>query len=149
MRSIPILAVDATVVFDDISAAKRNPRRNRMHAARPLVLAAYQAYEDAAPEVGGLAEAALAEPQKEALRHAFTMETEPMTTLRGDLLKRIEVDRGILFLRPTGLPDSLQGHVGPRTTHVLQLQSYSTTALPRPANRLHVGPAKRRPTPLA
>ena len=80
MRSIPLLAVDATAVFDDVAAAKRNPRRNRMQAARPLVLTAYQTYEDAVPEVGGLAEAALTDPQKEAMKHAFTVETAPMTT---------------------------------------------------------------------
>jgi hypothetical protein len=31
--------------------------------------------------------------QKEAMRHAFTVETQPMTALRGDLLKRISVAR--------------------------------------------------------
>lgn len=93
MRSIPLLAVDATVVFDDIASAKRPPRRAHMRAARPLVLAAYQDYEDAVPEVGGLAGAGLTERQKEAMRHAYTVETQPMTTLRGELLKRIIVAR--------------------------------------------------------
>ncbi len=93
MRSIPLLAVDATTVFDDIAAAKQQPRRARMNAARPQVLAAYQNYEDAVPEVGALDEAPLTDLQKEALRHAFTVETQPMTTLRGDLLKRIIVAR--------------------------------------------------------
>ncbi len=93
MRSIPLLAVDATGVFDDIAAAKHQPRRGRMHAARAKVFDAYQSYEDAAPEVGELDEAPLTGQQKEAMRHAFTVETEPMTTLRGDLLKRIEVAR--------------------------------------------------------
>ncbi len=93
MRSIPLLAVDATVVFDDIASAKRPPRRARMRAARPQVLAAYQDYVDAVPEVGGLAEAGLTEPQKEAMRHAYTVATQPMTALRGDLLKRPIVAR--------------------------------------------------------
>lgn len=93
MRSIPLLVVNATDVFDEIAAAKRQPRRAEMRAAREEVLAAYQDYEDAAPEVGELARAALTDLQKEAMQHAFTVETEPMTTLRGDLLKRISVAR--------------------------------------------------------
>lgn len=93
MRSIPLLAVNATNVFDEIAAAKQQPRRRRIQAARTKVLAAYQEYEDAAPELGELDEATLSNLQKEALRHAFTSETEPMTSLRGDLLKRISVAR--------------------------------------------------------
>ncbi|MCK1453591.1 hypothetical protein IVB36_22630 [Bradyrhizobium sp. 35] len=64
-----------------------------MRAARAEVLAAYHGYEDAAPEVGELDDAPLTDPQKEAMRHAFTVETQPMTALRGDLLKRISVAR--------------------------------------------------------
>lgn len=93
MRSIPLLAVDAMDVFDEIAAAKHQPRRRRMQGARAKVLAAYQSYEDAAPEVGGLGEASLTDLQKEAMRHAFVVETEPMTVLRGDLLKRVSAAR--------------------------------------------------------
>ncbi len=93
MRSIPLLAVDSTAVFDDIAAAKRQPRRARMVAARPQVLAAYQSYENAVPEVGNLDKALLTNPRKEAMRHAYDVETLPMTTLRGNLLKRIIVAR--------------------------------------------------------
>ncbi|NIK37912.1 hypothetical protein FHY12_000197 [Xanthomonas arboricola] len=93
MRSIPLLPVDATDVFDEIAAAKHQPRRGRIQKARTKVLAAYHSYEDAVPEVGGLDEAALTDLQKEAMRHAFIVETEPMTGLRGDLLKRISVAR--------------------------------------------------------
>lgn len=93
MRSIPLLHVDATSVFDEIAAAKHAQRRRRMQAARANVLAAYQSYEEAAPEVGELNEAPLTNPQKEVMRHAFTVETEPMKALRGDLLKRTSVAR--------------------------------------------------------
>lgn len=93
MRSIPLLTVEATGVFDEIATAKQQPRRGRMRAARAEVLAAYQSYEDAAPDVGDLDEAPLTDPQKEAMRHAFTVETQPMAELRGDLLKRISVAR--------------------------------------------------------
>jgi hypothetical protein len=57
------------------------------------VLESYQNYQNAVPEVGELGDAELTEDQKEALRHAYTVETEPMTILRGDLLNRIEVAR--------------------------------------------------------
>jgi hypothetical protein len=93
MRSIPLLAVDATGVFDEIAAAKRQPRRGLMRAARADVFTSYQDYEDAVPEVGGLNEAQLTTPQKEAMRHAYTVETAPMTVLRGNLLERISVAR--------------------------------------------------------
>lgn len=93
MRSIPLLAVDATDVFDEIATAKRQPRKRQMRAARAEVFASYQEYEDAVPEVGGLDEAPLTTTQKEAMRHAYTVETAPMTVLRGNLLERITVAR--------------------------------------------------------
>ena len=93
MRSIPLLAADAVDIFDEIAAAKHEPRRGLMRAARTEVLAAYQSYEAAAPEVGGLARAHLTSRQKAAMKHAFTSETQPMITLRGNLLKRISVAR--------------------------------------------------------
>lgn len=93
MRSILLLNVDATDVFDEVAAAKHQPRRKQMQSARGEILVAYQNYEDVAPEVGELDKAPLTEPQKDAMRHAYSVETEPMTTLRGDLLKRICVAR--------------------------------------------------------
>ncbi|CAJ8268761.1 Uncharacterised protein [Burkholderia pseudomallei] len=93
MRSIPLLAVDSTAVFDDIAAAKRAPRRGYMRTARPLILSAYQDYEASVPEVGELDTADLTDPQKEAMQHAYTVETQPMTSLREELLDRIIVAR--------------------------------------------------------
>jgi len=93
MRRIPLLFVDSTEVFDEIAAAKREPRRGRMQAARAEVLAAYQGYVDVVPEVGNLNEVQLTNLQKEAMRHAFTVETAPMTALRGRILERICVAR--------------------------------------------------------
>lgn len=93
MRSVPLLTVDATEVLDEIAASKRQPRRRRMQAARADVLAAYQSYEDAVPDIGTLGKAQLTDPQKEAMRHAFIVETGPMTALRGELLDRISVAR--------------------------------------------------------
>lgn len=88
MRAIPPLAVDAEDVFDSIAAAKLQPRRRRMQGARGKVLAAYAGYEKAAPDVGGLGQALLTVVQKKVMRHAFTVETAPMTAFRGALLDR-------------------------------------------------------------
>ncbi|WP_439890041.1 HNH endonuclease [Ralstonia sp. 25C] len=93
MRSIPLLAIDATAVFDEIATAKRAPRGARMRVARPRILAAYQEYDATVPEVGGLDVADLTDLQKEAMRHAYTVETQPMTALRGKLLDRVIVAR--------------------------------------------------------
>ncbi|WP_155637717.1 HNH endonuclease [Burkholderia cepacia] len=64
-----------------------------MRAARPRILFAYQEYEASAPEVGELDAANLTNLQKEAMRHAYTVETRPMIALRGALLDRIIVAR--------------------------------------------------------
>jgi hypothetical protein len=45
------------------------------------------------PNASSISSSALTDLQKEAMRHAFTVETQPMTALRGDLLKRISVAR--------------------------------------------------------
>lgn len=93
MRSIPLLPADAAEVFDEIAAAKQKPRKARMRAARTKILGAYEAYRLAAPTLGDLAEAQLTALQKEAMLHAYAVETAPMTALRGRLLKRISVAR--------------------------------------------------------
>lgn len=93
MRSIVPLSVDETRIYDDVTAAKRGPRRGRLLRARPRVLAAYQLYEDCVPEVGTLAKANLTATQKEALLHAFIVETKPVSELRGNLLERGGVAR--------------------------------------------------------
>ncbi len=88
MRMIPLLAVDATATFDAIAKAKHRKTRTHMRAARPEVIDAYDSYAQAAPEVAALAALDLTNDQKTAMRHAFTVETAPMQTLRGDLLGR-------------------------------------------------------------
>jgi len=93
MRLIPLPGVDATVIFDKIAAAKQQPRKGRMQEARTRVLAAYQTYVDAAPEVGELDKSPLTDQQKAALQHAFIVETKPMTALRSDLFKESRVAR--------------------------------------------------------
>jgi len=93
MRSIPLYAIDAIAVFNDIATAKHEPRRTRMNNALPQVSLAYGIYEAAVPEVGGLDVALLTDRQKEAMQHAYLVETQPMTTLRAGLLDRITVAR--------------------------------------------------------
>ncbi len=93
MRSIPSLDVNAAEVFDDIATAKRQPRRQRMIDVRGGVLDAYNEYEDALPEVGDLDAIDITAVQKEALQHAYTVETAPMTALREALIGRPIVAR--------------------------------------------------------
>lgn len=93
MRGIPGLAADDVVIFDGIAAAKQEPRRTRLRSARGVVLAAYDSYSLAAPNLGGLVEATLQARQKDALKHAYSVETKPMIALRVDLLDRPEAAR--------------------------------------------------------
>lgn len=89
MRKIPSLTVDDEKVYDDIVAAKRPLRRKHLQAVRTAVFAAYEGYRNAVPEVGKLPKVPLTDPQREALIHAFAVETAPMEKLRGNLLKRV------------------------------------------------------------
>jgi hypothetical protein len=93
MRAIPGLTANDILIFDDIAAAKREPRRTRLRSARDVVLAAYDSYSLAVPDLEGLVEATLQAQQKEALGHAYMVETKPMTDLRVDILDRPEVAR--------------------------------------------------------
>lgn len=93
MRSIHCLDVDDTDLYDQLTAAKQGQRRIRLVAARQAVLGSYVIYDNAAPEVGNLAHAAITATQKEALNHCFTVETGPMAALRGRILKRTSVAR--------------------------------------------------------
>jgi hypothetical protein len=88
MRHIPPLALDDAQLFDDIAAAKRPPRRGYLLAVRGTVVAAYQEYVNAAPDVGGIPPSAMTNNQGEALLHAYEVETAPMIKLRGQLLGR-------------------------------------------------------------
>jgi hypothetical protein len=89
MRTLQPLAIDDTLVYDNIAAAKMQPRRARLQRLRPKVLAAYDAYSEGAPEVADLPEVTLTPLQSEALIHAYEVTTAPMTALRGQLLDRI------------------------------------------------------------
>lgn len=89
MRHIPELAVDDAQVYDEIAAAKRQPRRGLLQAVRATVLVAYDDYANAVPEVANLPAVNLTNPQRAALVHTFEVETVPMAKLRGDLLGRV------------------------------------------------------------
>lgn len=93
MRFVRPLEISQVDIFDAISLAKNPPRRGHMVAARPQVLEAYTAYQEAVPEVGQLALSNLTEDQKEAMHHAYAVATKPMTSLRTELLKRVIVSR--------------------------------------------------------
>jgi 5-methylcytosine-specific restriction endonuclease McrA len=93
MRNIPLLEIDDEEVFDNITAAKRQPTRGHLQDVRVAVLTAYRNYENAAPEVGHLLNTVLTEDQSKALIHAFQVKTKPMSRLRGDMLRRPAVAR--------------------------------------------------------
>jgi hypothetical protein len=89
MRHVPPLLLDDAELFDGIAAAKRQPRRGYLLAVRGAVLAAYQTYTDAVPDVGDLATIAMTGDQAGALVHAYEVETAPLNRLRGRLLGRM------------------------------------------------------------
>ena len=93
MRKIPSLELDDQKVFDDIAAAKRQPRQKYLKAIRANVLLAYSNYKNAAPDIGNLPAVVLTALQSKALIHAFEVETAPMLQLRCDLFDRVSVAR--------------------------------------------------------
>src|SRR3954464_1818869 len=72
MRQVAPPAVDDEQVFDQIAAAKHEPRRGQLQAARAVVLSAYRDYNAAAPDVSHLPAVALNDLQKNALIHAYS-----------------------------------------------------------------------------
>jgi hypothetical protein len=93
MLSVAPLALSDESGFDLFIAAKQDPTRGYLLTARPAVLAAYQAYAAAAPEVGHLGSAQLSSEEGDALRHAYESSTKPLEELRTALLDRVEVAR--------------------------------------------------------
>jgi len=93
MRQVTLLAVDDAQILDDIITAKYRPRKARLQAVRDDVIVAYQDYVDAAPAVENLPPIELTALQAGALRHAYEVETVPMTKLRTRLMSRIVVSR--------------------------------------------------------
>jgi hypothetical protein len=89
MRKVPVPTVDDEAMFDAFVASKRPPRRARLRAARGRVLAAYDDYLDAAPDVTTLPEVLLSDEEAEALIHAYEVETKPMADLRTELTEPI------------------------------------------------------------
>jgi hypothetical protein len=89
MRQVPVPTVNDKAMFDDFVASKRAPRLARLQAARARVLAAYDDYLDAAPNVTALPEVVLSDEEAEALIHAYEVETKPMARLRAELTKPI------------------------------------------------------------
>jgi len=78
--------VNDTALYDDVAAAKRVMHRRLLRTARPVVLTAYQEYSDNAPGLVNMPEPNLTQLQKEALLHAFDVETVPLKVLRSQLL---------------------------------------------------------------
>jgi len=89
VHSLEAIAVNDTTLYDDVAAAKRGARRVRLQAARPAVLAAYLRYSDSAPGLENMPVPNLTHPQKEALLHAFEIETAPLRVFRSQLLDEV------------------------------------------------------------
>ncbi len=88
MRSIPPLNIQDGKLFTDISNAKREPRCTILNGLKAAVVANYKAYVASVPDVQNCAVTTVTDDQKNALIHAFEVETAPMLKLRGRLLDR-------------------------------------------------------------
>jgi hypothetical protein len=86
VHSLEAIAVNDTTLYDEVATAKRGARRTRLQAARPAVLTAYQRYSDSAPGLENMPDPNLTQRQKEALLHAFEIETAPLKVFRSQLL---------------------------------------------------------------
>ena len=89
MRHIQPPKVNDTTLLKRIIDAKQEPRKSSLNAIRAEVNTAYKEYSRNAPDLGHLSAAVLTDPQKEALIHAFDIETSPMAKLRVKLLKPV------------------------------------------------------------
>lgn len=85
--------IDSTAVLKDITAAKHQPTRRRLEAVRKRVVAAYTAYENAVPGVEALVPITVSNVQRDALQHAFSVETAPMASMREDLSEPVMAAR--------------------------------------------------------
>lgn len=93
MRNLTPPALDDAQVFDNIKAAKRKHIRARLTAIRDAVVASYQDYTNATPNVDALVPINLTPLQHAALIHAYTVPTAPLNRLRQDLLTQVAAAR--------------------------------------------------------
>jgi hypothetical protein len=93
MHHVPALELDDAQIFDAIAAAKRPATQVQLGNLRPIIIAAYGEYADAAPEVQNVSSIRLTEKEHKALIHTYNVETAPMTKLRGQLMGRTMVAR--------------------------------------------------------
>lgn len=88
MRSVPPVIIQDNRLFKAIADAKRAPNGPEMTALIPLARQAYHAYANAAPQVDGLDEVNLTVAQRNAMLHAYDVETVPFARARVKLLER-------------------------------------------------------------
>ncbi len=88
MHSLQAQVVDDAALYGEIAEAKRGKNRTRLRAARTEVLASYRSYSDNAPELENLPEPGLTRLQREALVHAFEVETVPLNHFGQKFLMR-------------------------------------------------------------
>jgi len=85
--------VDDKQFYDEITTAKTKEWCKHLQGARELVFTAYDAYAAAAPDFVHLPSVSLTDEQKNALVHAYEVETKPMASLRELLMRPVSVAR--------------------------------------------------------
>lgn len=93
MHAIHPPQVNSENLLDNITRAKQQPRRFHLEAVREQVLTAYIEFEDAVPLVHSLVPIVLTNDQRDALHHAYSVETAPLTMLREQLSEPLMATR--------------------------------------------------------
>jgi hypothetical protein len=85
VRNLPLPKVDDEAVYDAVATAKYQPRNRILKGLRARVVAAYLDYESNAPTFGALASVSLGDDERDALRHAYDVDTAPLLDVKRDL----------------------------------------------------------------
>jgi hypothetical protein len=91
MKHVSPPNIDDAHTLDQIIAAKRPLRRNLLRSIQPQVVIAYENYTDTAPGLESLSVIQIEKEKAEALRHAYTVNTAPMSEQRLMLMKPLDV----------------------------------------------------------
>ncbi len=93
MRSIPLPTIDDSSVFGKITASKRGTRKSLLKTLEGTIASAYLEYDSHAPNLESITDLRLTPEEREALLHAYSVETIPMRELREDLTSPINCVR--------------------------------------------------------
>jgi len=93
MRQVSTPIIDDAKIYDQVTAAKRQPRRGQLLAARDAVIEAYDNFSASVPDVAHLPAVVLAIEQRRALLHAYRVETKPFARLKRQLTEPVILAR--------------------------------------------------------